>query len=76
MRTARLSVAVATTLALLACQHQATRDAAAPAGATAATPRPDPLFGDGAEGGAKAADTDPYLWLEDVTGEKALAWVR
>jgi prolyl oligopeptidase len=21
-------------------------------------------------------DTDPYLWLEDVTGEPALAWVR
>ncbi|MEV7616771.1 prolyl oligopeptidase family serine peptidase [Streptomyces sp. NPDC089799] len=21
-------------------------------------------------------DTDPYLWLEDVTGEAALAWVR
>ena len=22
------------------------------------------------------ADADPYLWLEDVTGEKALSWVR
>ena len=22
------------------------------------------------------ADEDPYLWLEDVTGERALAWVR
>ncbi|RVT51142.1 S9 family peptidase [Rubrivivax albus] len=22
------------------------------------------------------ADQDPYLWLEDVTGERALAWVR
>ena len=22
------------------------------------------------------SDTDPYLWLEDVTGEKALTWVR
>ena len=21
-------------------------------------------------------DTDPYLWLEDVQGERALAWVR
>ena len=20
--------------------------------------------------------TDPHLWLEDVTGERALAWVR
>jgi prolyl oligopeptidase len=29
---------------------------------------------------SQAADTpapnDPYLWLEDVTGEKALAWVK
>src|SRR5436190_21617671 len=23
-----------------------------------------------------STDNDPYLWLEDVTGEKALAWVR
>lgn len=23
-----------------------------------------------------SADQDPYLWLEDVTGERALAWVR
>ncbi len=23
-----------------------------------------------------AADEDPYLWLEDVEGEKALAWVE
>jgi prolyl oligopeptidase len=22
------------------------------------------------------SDTDPYLWLEDVTGDQALAWVR
>ena len=26
--------------------------------------------------GAATADTDPYLWLEDVQGEKALDWVR
>ena len=25
---------------------------------------------------ADDADKDPYLWLEDVTGEKALAWVK
>ena len=24
----------------------------------------------------RADDTDPYLWLEDVAGEKPLAWVR
>ena len=23
-----------------------------------------------------AAPDDPYLWLEDVTGERALAWVK
>ena len=23
-----------------------------------------------------AVDNDPYLWLEEVEGEKALAWVR
>ena len=22
------------------------------------------------------SDTDPYLWLEDVSGQRALAWVR
>ncbi len=27
-------------------------------------------------GKAMAQPDDPYLWLEDVTGEKALAWVR
>lgn len=25
---------------------------------------------------AVAGDTDPYLWLEDVTGEKAIEWVK
>ena len=25
---------------------------------------------------ATPAQEDPYLWLEDVTGEKALAWVK
>ncbi len=25
---------------------------------------------------AQAADADPHLWLEDVQGERALAWVR
>src|SRR4029079_8395619 len=25
---------------------------------------------------ADDTDKDPYLWLEDVTGEKALAWVK
>ncbi|MET0340643.1 MAG: prolyl oligopeptidase family serine peptidase [Polyangiales bacterium] len=25
---------------------------------------------------ARTSDEDPYLWLEDVTGERALSWVR
>src|SRR5688572_17666668 len=25
---------------------------------------------------ATTSDGDPYLWLEEVTGEKALGWVR
>ena len=25
---------------------------------------------------APTSDTDPYLWLEDVTGDDALSWVR
>ncbi len=29
-----------------------------------------------AAGAALAETADPYLWLEDVTGERALAWVR
>ncbi len=37
--------------------------AAAPGAKTAATASPAP-------------DDDPYLWLEEVTGERALAWVR
>ena len=28
------------------------------------------------EAAAATADDDPYLWLEDVTGDDALAWVR
>jgi prolyl oligopeptidase len=27
-------------------------------------------------GSAAAADEDPYLWLEDVMGDKAIAWVK
>lgn len=30
----------------------------------------------GAAAGASADDADPYLWLEDVTSDKALSWVR
>ncbi len=39
---------------------------AAPAASTLAAPGAD----------ASSLSTDPYLWLEDVAGERALAWVR
>ena len=29
-----------------------------------------------AQGGSSAAPVDPFLWLEDVQGERALSWVR
>ena len=25
---------------------------------------------------AMAAETDPYIWLEDIHGEKPMAWVK
>ena len=34
------------------------------------------LLGFLAAAGATASDDDPYLWLEEVEGEKALAWVE
>jgi prolyl oligopeptidase len=30
----------------------------------------------GTTGGQSSQSSDPYLWLEDVTGDKALAWVK
>src|SRR5690606_509000 len=41
------------------------------AAAQAATGQETPTVADNAP-----ADTDPYLWLEDVTGDKALDWAR
>src|SRR5262245_31327165 len=35
---------------------------------------PGPVQGESSS--ASRSDEDPYLWLEDVTGEKALTWVR
>jgi len=35
-----------------------------------------PLDVPAADAKADAADADPYLWLEDVQGERALAWAR
>ena len=40
--------------------------------AMAQTPAPAPTPATA----ATSAPADPYLWLEDVTGERALAWVR
>ncbi len=34
------------------------------------------IFGLGGAQGASVEQNDPYLWLEDVHGEKPLAWVR
>ncbi|WP_051293535.1 prolyl oligopeptidase family serine peptidase [Pseudoduganella violaceinigra] len=34
------------------------------------------VLGLAATGGAYAQDSDPYLWLEDVGGDKALSWVK
>jgi prolyl oligopeptidase len=45
----------------------------APGGA-AAVPSPDAVAIAGSP--ASAPEEDPYLWLEDVTGERPLAWVR
>jgi prolyl oligopeptidase len=38
----------------------------------AASPAPAPASG----GFASSEATDPYVWLEDVEGERAMAWVR
>ena len=46
----------------------------APAIGTAQTPPPNPPL---VEGGFATSDaTDPYLWLEEVEGERAMAWVE
>ena len=37
-------------------------------------PHPDPT--QGGHGRQPPAQEDPYLWLEEVTGDKALAWVK
>ena len=49
-----------TTVSTLAMSQASTPAAAAPSEASAVSATPD----------------DPYLWLEDVLGDKALAWVR
>jgi prolyl oligopeptidase len=49
--------------ALIACSTMASAQTPAPAPSTASTT-------------ASTTAADPYLWLEEVTGERALAWVR
>ena len=59
-------------LALAAAAHAAPTTAA-PA-TPAAPPAPPPATGVGVA--PPAAVEDPYLWLEDVTSDRALAWAR
>ena len=67
MRTKTLAAMLMAGL-LTACGDQAASDAPA----TDAAPAADAP----AEDASVAAANDPYLWLEDVEGERALDWVR
>ncbi len=49
---------------------------AAPPPAATTTPEPPTPVAVEPPDAAPAPPEDPYLWLEDVTGDKALAWVR
>ncbi len=68
MRSARLFAP--SLLLLFACSP------AAPPPPTPKTPEAPPPVAATAPDAAPAPVEDPYLWLEDVTGEKALAWVK
>ena len=46
------------------------------AASTAAFAAPAPAQEEPAVAETAPAATDPYLWLEDVTGDKALGWAR
>jgi prolyl oligopeptidase len=59
---------------LVACSAPATR-APAPV-QTPATPAPVPAVAATATPTAPAPAEDPYLWLEDINGEKPIAWAR
>jgi len=65
----RLPIRVFASLAELAAWLLVTCAALAGSAATTKAPQLDP-------GGTPATADDPHLWLEDVTGERALAWVR
>ena len=62
--TTRMLLLAASALALAACASDAAPEAA------------DETAAKEAEMTASAETTDPYLWLEEVEGERALAWVR
>ncbi|GAA0615460.1 prolyl oligopeptidase family protein [Brevundimonas kwangchunensis] len=61
IRTAALAALLATTALSSAAMAQTT---------------PAPSTADAGAGFATSDATDPYLWLEEVEGERALAWVR
>lgn len=61
IRTAALAALLATTALSSAAMAQTT---------------PAPSTADAGGGFATSDATDPYLWLEEVEGERALAWVR
>ena len=64
--------------ALIACSSSAKPVTTTPAPAPLPPSQPAASVSDIPEAPpvAKAPEEDPYLWLEDVTGEKALAWAR
>ena len=71
--------APATTLALASAVALASaQPVATPTPASIATPIATalPSAGTGPEAPAPAGASDPYLWLEDATSPRALAWVR
>jgi len=70
----RRPTVLATTLALAACgSTPPPTTIPAPTATSGVTPEPPSPTGTTT---AMPATDDPYLWLEDVTGDRALAWVR
>ena len=72
---------IAASLALLAASAMSAQSAGASAGASAAdrsagTAAVPTQKGQTTAMPTTADDTDPFLWLEDVHGERALSWVR
>lgn len=72
MRTSSLVVAVG----LVACGGGSSKPSTTPVTKPDPTPTPVTATVDPAATSAAALSDDPWLWLEDVTGDKSLAWVR